>query len=550
MAKKAKKAAKKAAPAKKTAAKKPASKPAAKAKSAPKVAKSAPKKAAAEAAKKVVKKAAKKTVAKKIVKKVAPTAKKPAKKTVKKPDSKPTTAAKKSVTKGAKKARTGVSSPRVVAASRTPPKSARPPKSQKGGRGGAEVEVKRPTVVRPRGKGKAGALHGLLVLDLTTDVAGRVATQMLANFGAEVTKIEPVGAAGADDSSLGSPPDAAAALYTFLNRGKKSVALNLKKAAAKAAFLQMVKRADVVIEGHRPGRMESLGVGYKTLKNHNKRLVYVSLTGFGQTGPLAKTVGHDLNYVALSGVLELMSGEHGAPLMPGLQLSDIAAGALPAVIGVLLALAARDRTGVGQQVDVALYDGLIGLLIPQLAQYSVSRRTPQRGKEKLFGQFACYNVYPVRNGRWMSVAALEPAYWKNLCEAIDRADLIEDQYSSGDRQQVLIAELTRVFQKKEVSEWLEFFAEEDACVAPVRHLGDTLRDEHLIDRETIVQVRSDDGSAYPHVGVYPKLSETPGSLGDAPPARGRDSLEILEGLGLSQKKIKDMLRSGATEAPE
>ena len=527
MAKKAKKATKKAAPAKKAAPKKAAAKKVAK-KAAKKTAKAPPKKAAKKAAPKAAPK-------KKAVKKTAKAAPKKAAKAV----------AKKSA---AKKSR-AVKSPRAVAAARTPPKSARPPKSSKAAKAAAaaEAEARRPVVVKPRGKGaKAAPLDGVVVLDFTARLPGRIATQMLANFGAEVIKIEPV---ASEAHVLSAEVAAEDAIFAFLNRGKKSIAVNPKKAAGKDVILQLVKRADVVVESDRTGFMDSRGLGYKHLKNQNKRLIYASVTGYGQSGPMSKNVGYDLNFMALAGLLDLLSGEDGNPLMPGLQLAETAAGALPTVIGILLALTAREKTGVGQQVDVSMYDGLIGMMSAQLAAYSATRRTPQRGKEKLFGQFACYNIYPVRNGRWVSVAALEADYWKALCKAVGREDLIEDQYASGDRQQVLIAELTRIFQKKEVSEWMEFFQGKDVCVTPVRNLGDTLHDEHLIDRQMIVQVRTD-GTAYPHVGVFPKLGDTPGSLGGDPPAPGQDSEAILENLGFGKKKIADLLKSKAVQSTE
>ena len=515
MAKKAKKATNKAAPAKKAAPKKAAAKKKAVKKAAAK--KAAPKKAAKAAPKKAAKKAAPRKAA-------------------------PKRAA-------AKKSR-AVKSPRAVAAARTPPKSARPPKSSKAAKAAAaaEAEARRPVVVKPRGKGaKTAPLDGLVVLDFTTRLPGRIATQLLANFGAEVIKIE---AAGTSETHvLSAEVGAEDAVFAFLNRGKKSLAVNARKSAGKDVLLQLVKRADIVVESDRPGFMDSRGLGYKQLKNQNKRLIYASVTGYGQSGPMSKSVGYDLNFMALAGLLDLLSGEDGNPLMPGLQLAETAAGALPTVIGILLALTAREKTGAGQHVDVSMYDGLIGMMSAQLASYSATRRTPQRGKERLFGQYACYNIYPVRNGRWLSVAALEPAYWKALCKAVGREDLIEDQYASGDRQQVLIAELTRIFQKKEVSEWMEFFEGKDVCVTPVRNLGDTLHDEHLIDRQMIVQVRAN-GAAYPHVGVFPKLLDTPGALGGDPPAPGQDSTAILEDLGLSKKKIADLLKSKAVESAE
>lgn len=496
----------------------------------------------AKKASKAVKKTAKKAApAKKAAKKKAaakPAVKKAAKKVAKK-------AAKKAVQKAAKKAGRAVRSPGAVAAARTPKKNARPPKAARGSKAAAqqEADTKRPAVVKPRSSSKAGALTGIKVLDVSTTLSGRAATLMLANFGADVIKVVHPGSSEVRPEA-GEPQ----AAIDALNRGKKSIALNLRKNAGKEVFQKLVKSADVVIESGRPGRMDSLGLGYKSLRNQNKRLVYVALSGFGATGPHTGRVGADLNYMALAGMLDLLGTPEGLPTIPGTQLSETAGGALPAVVGALLALTARERTGQGQFVDVSMYDGLLNLVNASLSEYAATRVAPQHGKEPLFGQYACYNLYPVRNGRWLSVAALEPDYWKNLCKAISREDLIEDQYATGDRQQILIAELTRVFQKKEVSEWLEFFEKKDVCVTEVRKLGDTLRDEHLAGREMIVQVRGSAGNT-PSVGVSPKLSATPGALGAEAPAVGRDSRAILEELGYSQKKIKEIFKAGAAAEP-
>lgn len=400
--------------------------------------------------------------------------------------------------------------------------------------------------IQTRAKASLRPLEGLVALDLTRLLPGPAATLMLANFGAQVIKIE--------DPRKGDPARSApplihdrGALFSIVNRGKKSIALNLRDARGKEAFLRLVKKADIVIEGFRPGVMKRLGLDYEKLRRHNKRLIYAALTGYGQQGPYAKSVGHDVNYLALGGALELLSGEDGVPMIPGFQIADMAAGALPAVIGVLLALNARHRTGHGQMVDVAMLDGVIGLLPVPLAVYAALRRKPLRGRDLLFGQYACYNIYPARNGRYLAVGALEPKFWAALCQALEREDLIKDQFAEGDRQQVLIAELTRSFQRKEVKDWLEEFEGKDVCVTEVRNIAHVAGDEHLIEREMIVPVRHPDGGAYPHIGVYPKLSDTPGELGGAAPERGEHTREVLRQAGLSVKRIDEMLKAGVIE---
>jgi crotonobetainyl-CoA:carnitine CoA-transferase CaiB-like acyl-CoA transferase len=336
----------------------------------------------------------------------------------------------------------------------------------------------------------------------------------------------------------------------MINRGKQSVALKLKDSRGKDAFLKLVKKADVLVESSRLGDMKKLGLDYDKLRQTNRRLIYASLTGYGQSGPYAKSPGHDINFLSTGGALDLLGGDEGAPAMPGFEIGDLAAGALPTVIGVLLALAAREKSGRGQMVDVSMLDGVVGMLPAPLAVYAALWRKPLRGKDRLFGKYACYNIYPARNGRYMAVGALEPAYWAALCKALDREDLIEDQFAEGDRQQVLIAELTRAFQRKEVRDWLEELQGKDVCVTEVRDISDAAHDEHLIERGLIVPKKSADGSTRPYLGVYPKLIDTPGQLGGPAPRRGQHTREVLRDLGLPIKRIDDMVRRGSAEEPE
>ena len=256
----------------------------------------------------------------------------------------------------------------------------------------------------------------------------------------------------------------------------------MKNPHGKEAFLALVRKSDVVLDGFRPGVMTRLGLGYEQLQAVNSKLIYAALTGYGQTGRFANRAGHDLNYVALAGMLDLLGESDGMPAVPGIQIADVAAGALPTVIGILLALQHRANRNQGQMVDISMYDSILGLMPVQIANYTATKRRPKRGHERLFGRYACYNIYPVRNGRFLTVAALEAKFWTALCTKLEREDLIPDQYVEGDPQQVLIAELTRIFQKKSVAEWMEVFGEEDVCVAEVREISRSVQDDSLVER--------------------------------------------------------------------
>jgi crotonobetainyl-CoA:carnitine CoA-transferase CaiB-like acyl-CoA transferase len=293
-----------------------------------------------------------------------------------------------------------------------------------------------------------GALEGLRVLDLTRLLPGAVATAWLVESGAEVIKVEqpPVG-------------DYARATYTALfeetNRGKKSVGLDLK--LQKELFLKLVKTADVVLEGFRPGVMERLGLGYEVLREINPRLIYVALTGYASDGPHASLAGHDVNYLAMSGVLDLIRAEDGTPVIPGVQIADLAAGSMRAVIGILLALEARHRSGLGQTVEISMTDGLNALL-------PVARA---KGPVKLLsGSHACYRVYAAAAGSYVAVGALEPKFWANLCRELACEELIERQFAAD--QSEVIAALSEKFKTATAEQWFERIGTKDCCVTPVR----------------------------------------------------------------------------------
>ncbi len=412
----------------------------------------------------------------------------------------------------------------------------------------AAAEPKSPKVAQKPRKIGSRPLDGIRVLDLSRLLPGPYASAILANFGAEVIKIEKP---GEGDYARGGQPqiNGKGAVFETINRGKKSVALNLKDDKGKEAFLVLTEKADIVIDGFRPGVMDGLDLGYNKLRRLNPKLIYAALTGYGQDGLYSQLAGHDLNYISLSGMLDLIGNNEGAPLMPGAQIADVAAGSLPTVIGILLALQARNAGGKGQMVDIAMLDGVLGLLPVQVADYTATKRKPKRGNERLFGRYACYNIYPARNGRYLSLGALEPKFWQNLCRVLEREDLVEDQYTEGDRQQVLMAELTRIFQKKEVSDWMEIFEDEDVCIAEVRDIAQAVQDEHLFQREMIIPTRTKDGDAYEQLGVFPKLSSTPGAVCGDSPARGEHTREVLLAIGYPVERIDELIACKAAEEP-
>lgn len=389
-------------------------------------------------------------------------------------------------------------------------------------------------------------LDGIRILDLSRLLPGPYASHILACFGAEVIKIEKP-REGDYMREYAPHLEGVNAVFQTINRGKKSFAVDLKHPSGKEVFLALVKKSDVLIDGHRPGVMDQLSLGYEHLREVNPKLIYAALTGYGQTGRFAGCAGHDLNYIAFGGMLDLLADTDGSPLLPGIQIADIAAGALPTVIGILLALQHRSRSHKGQMVDIAMLDAVLGLMPVQIANYTATKRRPKRGHERLFGRYACYNVYPVRNGRYVAVGALEPKFWKELCVALEREDLIDEQYLEGDAQQILIAELTRIFQKKEVSEWMELFADRDVCVTEVREISRVVQDDSLTERGMVVPTRSDAGGVYEQLGVFPKLSETPGYIEGEAPFRGEQTRQLLRSLNYSVKRINALFDENVVE---
>src|SRR5699024_1804695 len=213
-------------------------------------------------------------------------------------------------------------------------------------------------------------------------------------------------------------------MFHSLNRNKKSVCLDLKSPEGKHEFLKMAEEADVVVESFRPGVMERLGLGYETLKSVNSRLIYCAVTGYGQTGPYADKPGHDINYLSFAGLLNLMGEKDGNPVVPAAQIADIGGGALPAAVGILLALLERKESGEGQFVDISMLDGVISWLQTLLPDYLSGHVSPKRGEQPLDGGLAAYEVYETKDARWLSVGALEPKFWEAFCNRIEKPDII------------------------------------------------------------------------------------------------------------------------------
>lgn len=378
-------------------------------------------------------------------------------------------------------------------------------------------------------------LTGIKVLDLSQYLPGPLCCQMLADYGAEVIKVETV------DGELGrmSNPkiDGNKAHYYNVNRNKKSLALDLKQEEGKEIFKNLVKNADVVFEQFRPETMNKLGLGYEELKKINKGIVYCSLTGYGYSGPLKMAAGHDNNYLSIAGILGI-SGTKEAPGLIGTQVADIAGGTLHSVIAILLALRARDITGEGQFCDVGMVDGCSTMLAYILADYWGGEKLPQRSSDTLNGGLACYNLYETADGRYVSLGALEPKFWTDFCRKIGHEEWIIDEVNPQ-RQGVMMEEIAAIMKQKNQQEWVEYMKDVDICFAPVLSLDDTIKHPQITERELVIKVPDFRGSGKTALlpGLPIKLSDTPGEAILNFANLGQHSREILTDAGYSEDEI-------------
>jgi alpha-methylacyl-CoA racemase len=378
----------------------------------------------------------------------------------------------------------------------------------------------------------ADALRGIRVLDLSRLLPGPFLTMVLADMGADVVKIE--------DPKLGDylralPPGKGGMSGRFLaiNRGKRSLALDLKAAPARDAFLQMVAKADVVVESFRPGVMDKLGIGYAALAARNPKIIVCSISGYGQTGPYRDRAGHDLNYIALAGVLAMTGPQGGAPQLPGVQIADLAGGALWGATAILGALVGRDRTGKGAHLDISMCEGSLALLAAEFGNQFCGAK-PSRGTETLNGAAACYAVYRTKDDRYLSVGALEPKFWIALNQAIGRAPNVAEIIGDTVMQQKTRDELQAIFATKTASEWTAFFAERDCLVEPVLEPHEVV--DHALHRARGVFFEIDGGEGVGPIQQMRTPIGTPAHA-SAPPRLGQQSQQVLRDYGFSDDQI-------------
>jgi crotonobetainyl-CoA:carnitine CoA-transferase CaiB-like acyl-CoA transferase len=347
---------------------------------------------------------------------------------------------------------------------------------------------------------------------------------------------------GADVLLVASPTDPMGTGMSVLARNKRSMTLNLKAPEGRDVFAKLARNADVVLEGFRPGVVTRLGVDFETLRKDNPRLVYCSLSGYGQTGPYRDLVGHDVNYLGYAGVVGL-TGNQAGPSLAGVQIADVGGGALMAAVGILTALVARGRTGEGQLVDISMLDGSIAWNAFHWLVYFSSGQVPRRGETTLTGATPSYAIYECRDGKYLTIGALEGHFWKALCGKLGRPEYVAQQFPAANEREEVFAFFRAKFKERTRDEWLREFEGTDICVGPVNDLAETERDPQVRAREMIVEIDTPSGKQKT-LGIPIKLSATPGTVRTPPPAFGQHTDQVLGGLGYSAQDIERLRSAG------
>ncbi|HEY6720278.1 MAG TPA: CaiB/BaiF CoA-transferase family protein [Burkholderiales bacterium] len=394
---------------------------------------------------------------------------------------------------------------------------------------------------------RAKPLSGIRVLDLTRLLPGPMATLHLADMGANVIKIEdteagdyargmgPMSEAARGRDSAGPPMSD---FFRLVNRNKRAMRLDLKQARGREVFLNLAKSADVVVEGFRPGVMAKLGIGYDAVAAVNPRLVYCSITGYGQDGPYAQRAGHDINYIGYAGVGDQI-GTVETPVVPNFQIADLLGGALAPVMGILAALIDAKSSGRGRHVDVSMTDAVLAHAIFPLLGFLEHGKAPGRGSGMLDGGLPCYNVYRTRDGRWMAVGALERKFWETLCDILGCPELKGGHMVYGEEARPVKERLAAVFASRTQHEWSEVFGRADCCVSPILTVGEAMENEQLRARTMFVAEGGLTQFALPL-----KFSEFEFGIGHPAPQPGEHTEDILREAGYRDAQIAALRESG------
>jgi crotonobetainyl-CoA:carnitine CoA-transferase CaiB-like acyl-CoA transferase len=375
-----------------------------------------------------------------------------------------------------------------------------------------------------------GPLARYRMVDLSRQLPGPFCSTLLADLGMAVVTVT----APSDPFGSGIP---------FLQRNKRSMTLDLKAARGRELLHRLIAGADVLLEGFRPGVAARLGIDYERLRAQHPRLVYCAISGYGQDGPYRERVGHDVNYLAQAGVLEYVGEEGRAPVIPGVQIADVGAGSLMAAVGILSALIARETTGRGQMVDVAMLDGAAAWNVYHVLLRQLAGAPPARGREPLTGHWPCYAVYETQDGRHLTIGAFEPHFWAALCRHLGREDFVPMQWADGPERDAMFTFFRDTFRSKPLARWTAELGPLDVCYAPVATIDEAFDDPQLRHRGMVVEMDTAAGPTR-FFGPPIKLSETPGSIRTPPAGLGEHTDEVLAELGCDAEEIARLRAEG------
>ena len=394
-----------------------------------------------------------------------------------------------------------------------------------------------------------GVLDGIKIIELARVAPGEFCTMMLADMGAEVLKIETP-----EPHAPGDAEAARRAAFAFVNRNKRSMALNLKAPEGQAIFKKLSAGADVIVEGFRPGVMKRLGGDYETIRALNPRIVYCSLSGFGQDGPYKSYPAHDMNYLSLSGMLGLIGEADRKPAIPLNVVADYGGASLHGALGIMLALYGREKTGRGQHVDVSYLDTTLNLLAatPNMRFFFSDGTAPRRGAGFLGGSYPYYAIYETRDRKLLTIGCTEPWLWENFCKAIGRSDFAcfarkPDQFvrTANAEEDATRRAVEEIIRTKDRDEWYELLVKADVCVGKVYDVEEMARDPQVNHRQMIVDIQHPTHGPVRQFGIAIKMSDTPGSIRRAAPVSGEHTDDVLKDLGMSADEIGALRSKGA-----
>ena len=388
---------------------------------------------------------------------------------------------------------------------------------------------------------RTGPLQGVRIVDFTRLLPGPLATMMLADMGADVIKVEDP---DSPDYIRGFEPmiDGTSAFYYALNRNKRSLAINFLSEEGKAIIIDLVKNSDVLIEQYRPGVMKKFGLDHESLRAINPKLIYVSITGYGQDSSMSQAAGHDINYISMTGALGTTIDENGEPVIPGFQLADIAGGSYMTMNAVTTALYKREKTGAGEYIDIAMADSVLPFMALPYAEYQANNNTLRKGKFQLSGSQANYNTYKCSDGKYLALGSLEPKFWNTICDKLGKPEWQEKIIGDSDTQIEIRKELQTIFLQKTRNEWLSFFSHDDICLTPVNDLSEIGADKYLNERKLFVNFQLGD-KEIKTIAQPIKFASMTESDNWIAPQLGEDSYTILKDLNKTDEEINTLVKT-------